>query len=130
MKRNDWILILSIVVTAAIWIGLFRFVFGPNLEPPASVTSFSEFLAWQSPPEHLLKFTKEDQEYLLVQGPSRGVLESGPSAYVFDRAGIVDWSEDYGDDNEFDRKWHGSSDSSRVTPEEATAFIQATTRAR
>jgi hypothetical protein len=73
-------------------------------------------------------FTFEDREYLAVAGVVEPYprFPSGPPVYVFDRTGqLVDWTPDTGDDEEFHRRWLGSSGRRPVTRDEALRWPAA-----
>ena len=77
---------------------------------PASVTDFPTFVHWQQSPRDIEVIRQGGADYLLATGRARGLLASGPSGYVFDRAGrLVDWSSDVGDDPRFRDRWIPSS---------------------
>jgi hypothetical protein len=67
--------------------------------PPAGMRTVSEFLQWHPRPGDSYRVTLDGVVYFVVKGRRLRWLASGPSLYVFDRAGnFVGWSRDQGDD--------------------------------
>ena len=76
-----------------------------KLVPPVDLT-LDTFFDWQPATKWAVIKTAGDEEYLILIGPLRGILPSGPSAYVFDKTGeLVDWETDVGDSVRFERRW-------------------------
>ena len=97
-------------LAAAIGLYALKTCYVSPLEPPPSVVTFDDYLAWRSDATEFVRITKRGREFIQAKGPESGVLASGPSGYVFDSAGrMVDWSFDTGDDPEFVGRWYSSS---------------------
>jgi hypothetical protein len=99
---------LVIALTAAlfVWISQYEHQRAASIAPPPNITNVFVFLKWRPETGSFVIIERTGEEYLMTNGLSRGVLASGPSAYVFDRTGqMVDWSYDIGDDPAFDEKW-------------------------
>jgi hypothetical protein len=76
-----------------------------KLVPPVDLT-LDTFFDWQPTTKWAVMKTAGDEQYLILIGPMRGILPSGPSAYVFDKNGdLVDWETDAGDSVRFERRW-------------------------
>ena len=68
-------------------------------QPPDSVKTIDEFLAWQDTAIRFRgTFLHQGTAYQVLMGPGGGLLPSGPAAYVFTPDGIfIDWTADMGD---------------------------------
>ena len=76
-----------------------------KLIPPVDLTLHT-FFDWHPATKWTVMKTAADEEYLILIGPLRGILPSGPSAYVFDKTGeLVDWETDVGDSVRFEGCW-------------------------
>jgi hypothetical protein len=76
-----------------------------KLIPPVDLTLHT-FFDWHPATKWTAMKSAADEEYLILIGPLRGILPSGPSAYVFDKTGeLVDWETDVGDSVRFERCW-------------------------
>jgi hypothetical protein len=103
MKRRTPAITLVALVVA--WLAT-EAVLTRRAKPPRSVVDVKSFLDWRPGTQEFTLIPGPSGDHLLAMGPRRGLLASGPPAYVFDPAGrLVDWSRDIGDDAAFNGRW-------------------------
>lgn len=89
---------LMMVILADIVIGNYRV-------RPGGITTLGRYIDLRGMPARHVAVSRSGGEYLIVYGPARSLVPSGPSAYIFDGTGaMVEWSADVGDDPKFDEK--------------------------
>jgi hypothetical protein len=93
-----------------------------KLTPSADLT-LATFFDWQPGEHYSTVVNAGSKQRLIVYGDTKGLLPSGPSAYVFDRAGdLIDWTSDEGDDRRFKERWRTRS--GPTTPIDRTSARQ------
>jgi hypothetical protein len=131
VKRYRWLILAMVLIGGAVAV---EYAAHRRVVPAGRGETLGAFLAWR-PRVGAFVVVEDDGtrggEHLLAYGPRNSILllSSGPSAYVFDRAGkLVDWSPDIGDDPVFSQRW-GAQQAGRIrqvlTRAEAAAWANA-----
>ena len=131
MKRSRKIeitvAVLIVVLPACCWlISEIRWAHINN--PEGKFTNVAEYITHGRQPSRVTKVQKQDKTFFIAFGPLDIwlALPSGPAAYVFDESGrMIQWSEDPGDDSEFQKLWpHQQQKSSSIEELKQIGFQQ------
>ena len=129
MKRRRALILLAGLIGLCVTA---EFVGRRRVDPAGRASNLREYLAWRPSANRFAIVDVKGDPHLVAYGPKSSplLLSSGPSAYVFDRAGrLVDWSPDIGDDSAFDGTWDAQRSAQRAeTSSRSDAERFATTR--